>query len=232
MTYGPTTNDPTIYTLGIETASPTPLWEWSAIFTGRASQAISADPARPLQTLTLDGAKPAPRGARFNKSQLNTLAQNGIAIQATDIDGNTGGVPQILREQSGYQRNTLGQADNAYELATTLSTLDEVFTRLRQAISNKYPRHKLANDGTRYGAGQAIVTPKVIKGELIAQYRQMEYDGLVENGDLFKANLIVARSTTEPNTVEVSYPPDIINQLRRLNIKASFRLQFPTALAA
>ena len=232
MTWGPSANDPVIYTLGIEPQTPSPVWEIAAAFEGVAALYLTADPARPLQTLFLSGILPAPRAFRFNKTQLNAMAQVGIAIQGTDVDGNTGGEMQLLREQSSYQRNTLGQADNAYELATTLATLDEVFTRLRQAISNKYPRHKLASNGTRFGAGQAIVTPLVIKGELVAQYRTMEADGLVENGDLFKANLIVERALSEPNTVEVLYPPDLINQLRRLNIRAAFRLQFPAALAA
>ena len=130
---------------------------------------------------------------------------------------------------SGYQRNSSGQADNAYELATTLSTLDEILTRLRQAISNKYPRAKLASDGTKYGAGTNIVTPSVIKAELVAEYEAMEFDGLVENIDLFIANLIVERSTDDPNSVNVIYPPDIVNQLRRLNVKCQFRLQFAAA---
>ncbi|GJD58358.1 phage tail sheath C-terminal domain-containing protein [Methylobacterium dankookense] len=232
MTWGPTANDPVIYTMGIEPQSPTPMWEWSAVFAANAALYLTADPARPLQTLTMNGCLPAPKSFRFNKTQLNAMATVGIAIQGTDLDGNTGGVPQILREQSSYQRNTQGQADNAYELATTLATLDEVFTRLRQAISNKFPRHKLADNGTRFGAGQAIVTPLIIKGELVAQYRIMENDGLVENATAFKNALVVERSTKEPNTVEVLYPPDLINQLRRLNIKCQFRLQFPLALAA
>lgn len=232
MTTGPTRNYPVIYALAIETLSASPVWEWSAAFAAQASKAFTNDPARPLQTLTLDGIMPAPRQARFNKTQLNALAGVGLAIQGTDLDGVNIGTPMLLREQSMYQRNTLGQADNAYELATTLATLDDVFTRMRQAISNRYPRCKLANDGTRFGAGQAIVTPKLIKGELIALYGELEADGLVENTTAFKANLVVVRSSTDPNAIEVLYPPDLVNQLRRLNVRAAFRLQFPAAAAA
>ena len=43
------------------------------------------------------------------------------------------------------------------------------------------------------GAGQAIVTPKIVKAELVAQYREDEFNGLVENATAFKANLIVER---------------------------------------
>jgi phage tail sheath gpL-like len=225
MTWGPTNNSAVISPMAWEVATPAPMWECVAAYTARAAGAFAIDPARPLQTLTLDGILLAPKASRFNKTQLNALAQVGLAIQG---DLAATGVTQILREQSSYQKNSQGIADNAYEVITTLETLAEIFTRLRQAISNKYPRSKLANDGTRYGPGQAIVTPNVIKAELISEYRQMEYDGLVENADLFTANLIVVRSSTDPNTVECVYPPDIVNQLRRFNVLAQFRLQFPT----
>ncbi len=225
VTWGATNNSPVISPMAVEVASPSPVWEWTAAYCARAAGAFSIDPARPLQTLSLDGILLAPKASRFNKTQLNTLAQTGLAIQGDQVGV---GVAQILREQSSYQKNTNGVADNAYEVLTTLYTLAAVFTRLRQAITDKYPRSKLANDGTRFGPGQAIVTPNVIKAELISEYRGMEYDGLVENTDLFIANLVVVRSSTDPNTVECAYPPDLVNQLRRFNVLAQFRLQFPT----
>jgi phage tail sheath gpL-like len=224
MTWGVTNNSPVISPMAWEVMTPSPLWECVAAYTARAAGAFAIDPARPLQTLTLDGILVAPKDQRFNKTQLNALAQTGLAIQG-DLVGV--GVTQILREQSAYQKNTQGSADNAYEVVTTLETLAEIFTRLRQAISNKFPRHKLANNGTRFGPGQAIVTPNSIKAELISEYRGMEYDGLVENTDTFIANLVVARSSTDSNTVECVYPPDLVNQLRRFNVLAQFRLQFP-----
>ncbi|OYX79458.1 MAG: hypothetical protein B7Y77_01840, partial [Bradyrhizobium sp. 35-63-5] len=226
MTWGATLNSPVISSMAWEVATPAPLWECVAAYTARAAGAFVIDPARPLQTLTLDGIMLAPKASRFNKTQLNALAQTGMAIQGDQVGT---GISEILREQSSYQKNTQGIADNAYEVLTTLETLAEVFTRLRQSVSNKYPRHKLANDGTRFGPGQAIITPNVAKAELIAEYRGMEYDGLVENTSTFIANLVVVRSSTDPNTLECVYPPDLINQLRRFNVLAQFRLQFPIA---
>jgi phage tail sheath gpL-like len=96
----------------------------------------------------------------------------------------------------------------------------------RQAITSKYPRHKLSDDGTRFGAGQAIVTPKIIKAELISEYRIDEFNGLVENGNAFKANLIVERDPNDPNRINVLYPPDLVNQLRIFAVLAQFRLQY------
>lgn len=227
FSYGPTNNSPVISTLAVEQTAPSPVYEWVAAYAADAAKGFTQDPAKPLQTLALTGILPAKREARFNLTQLNGLATVGLAIQGTDVYSYAGsGVPMILREQSNYQKNTLGLSDNAYELMTTLSTLDEVFTRLRQNITNKFPRHKLANNGTKFAPGQDVVTPNIIKAELIAEYAAMEFDALVENAKAFKDNLIVVRSSIEPNTVEVLYPPDLINQLRRFNVRAQFRLQF------
>lgn len=226
--YGPSNNSGVVSLLAVEPDSPSPTYEWVGAYCARAAGALSIDPARPLQTLTLEGITPAPKNLRFNKTQLNALAGVGLAVQMV----NAADVAALAREQTTYQKNTLGQADNAYELMTTLATLAELFRRMRQAITNKYSRVKLADNGTRFGPGQAIVTPNIIRAELVAEYRQNEYDGLVENGDAFKANLIVERDDTDPNRVNCLFPPDIVNQLRMMAVLAQFRLQYPLNLAA
>lgn len=132
----------------------------------------------------------------------------------------------IERAITTYQVNKFGDADNSYLDITTLYTLAEIITRLKGVITSKYARHKLANDGTRYGAGQAIVTPSVIRSELIAQYSAMERDGLVENAELFAKNLIVERNTSDVNRLDVLLPPDLVNQLRIFALQAQFRLQY------
>lgn len=84
----------------------------------------------------------------------------------------------------------------------------------------------MANDGTTFGEGQAVVTPAIIRAELIAAYSILESMGLVENMELFKANLIVERNATDPNRVDVLFPPDLVNQLRVFAMLVQFRLQY------
>ena len=146
------------------------------------------------------------------RSATTSPAVASIATQGINGDG----VPAIKRESTTYQKNLYGQGDDAYELVPTLATLAALFRSQRYAITSKYPRHKLADDGTIFGSGQAIVTPKIIKAELIAQYRVDEFLGRVENAVAFKNNLIVERDPTDPNRVNVLYPPDLINQLPHL----------------
>lgn len=222
ITFGATRNSPQLSVLGVEVTSPSPRWEWAAAYTAKAARGLLNDPARPLQSLHLEGLMPAPLQGRFLLSELNTLATSGIATQRTLVDG----VPMIARETTTYKTNLYGVSDDAYELVTTLSTLAALLRNQRQAITSKFPRHKLANDGTRFGAGQAIVTPKTIKAELVAQYRIDEFNGLVEDGANFKDNLIVERDSNNPDRVNVLYPPDLVNGLRVFAVLAQFRLQY------
>jgi phage tail sheath gpL-like len=223
ITFGETRNGAQTSIMAIELESPTPAYEWASAYTAKAARALLNDPARPLQTLTLLGCKPPPLHEQFNLAENNSLAGTGLATQATPVEANQ---PIILRETTTYQLNLYGQSDDAYELVTTLATLARLLRNQRQAITSKFPRHKLANDGTRFGPGQAVVTPSIIAGELLAQYRQDEFNGLVEDVQNFKRHLLVERDPNNPNRVNVLYPPDLINQLRVFAVLAQFRLQF------
>ena len=145
-----------------------------------------------------------------------------MAIQDAGADRQ----PKILREQTTYQFNLYTQSDDAYELVTTLATLAKLLRNQKHAITSKFPRHKLADDGTKFGPGQAIVTPGLIKSELVNEYQIDMWNGLVENLRQFKAHLIVERDPNDPNRVNVLYPPDLINQLRIFAVLAQFRLQY------
>ena len=94
----------------------------------------------------------------------------------------------------------------------------------RNRILARYPRHKLANDGTRFGAGQKIITPKLGKAEAVAWFREMEELGLVENFDQFKTDLVVERPSTDPNRLNFLLPPDLINQFVVGAASIQFRL--------
>ena len=222
LTFGNSRNSGVTSVLGVEMTAPSGVFDFVAAYVAKAQRALINDPARPLQTLTLNTVKLAPLQDRFDTIELNSLATNGIATQKAGSDNQ----PMISRETTTYQLNLYGFRDDAYELVTTLATLARLIRNQRQAITSKYPRVKLADDGTRFGPGQAIVTPGIIKGELIAEYVEDMWVGLVENLQAFKANLIVERDPNDPNRVNVLYGPDLINQLRIFAVLAQFRLQY------
>lgn len=220
-TAGALRNDPHHTIAGVDLDCPNPIWEYAAAYGGANALGLNVDVARPTQTLPLTGLLSPRAGKRFLLTERQSLLNYGIATSYV-----TSGILRVERSITSYQKNSLGQADPSYLDSETLHTLTEITRRLRNRITSKYPRHKLANDGTRFGAGQAIVTPSVIRGELLAEYADMEEVGLVENAKLFAKYLIVERDSTNPNRINVLLPPDLVNQLRIFALLNQFRLQY------
>lgn len=221
VTFGKTRNCQHETVVGVEPSLPTHTAEVLAAYVARTAVFISADPARPTQTGVLTGVMASPAGSRFVQNERQTLLENGIATLTTTV-----GSVMIERAITTYQKNAYGDADASYLDSETLHTSAYVIRQMKSIITSKYGRHKLANDGTRFGAGQAIVTPSVIRGELIALYRRLELEGIVENADLFKKYLIVERNINNPNRLDVLFPPDYVNQLRIFAVLNQFRLQY------
>jgi phage tail sheath gpL-like len=225
--FGALRNDPHCSVLGFA-QSPTASWRHAAALTGQAAGSLRIDPARPLQTLIMVGVQPPPRGQRFKLADNNTLLYSGIA---TEME--SGGAVAIQRCITTYRVNVWNQPDPSWLDVQTPATLAYIIRFLRQRIMQKFGRHKLANDGTPFGFGQAIVTPRIIRAELVAAYSELMTLGVCENIDAFKKYLIVERDPNDPNRVNVLLPPDLINQLRIFAMLVEFRLQYsPTALTA
>ncbi len=221
VAFGLTRNDPHTTIAGVEPEVPAPIWEYAAVYGARNSVFIAVDPARPTQTGELVGLLPALPGKRFVLSERQTFLKSGIA---TSYVG--GGVVRIERAVTTYQRNPFNQPDPSYLDSETLHTTAYVIRTIRSRITQKYARHKLANDGTRFGAGQAMVTPNVLRGEMIAAYGELEAQGIVENAEVFAQYLIVERDRLDPNRVNVLFPPDYVNQLRVFALLNQFRLAY------
>ncbi|OGP10446.1 MAG: hypothetical protein A2048_01395 [Deltaproteobacteria bacterium GWA2_45_12] len=188
---------------------PTLPWQIAGALGAIVAYYGSIDPARPFQTLALNGVLPPQVGERLTDDERNLLLYDGISTLLIDA----GGKARIERMITTYKTNAFGAADTSYLDLTTILTLSYLRYDLRNYILRKYPRHKLANDGTRFGPGQAIVTPKLMKAEIIAKFREWEGIGLVEDITQFKNDLIVERNQGDPNRLDVLLPPNIVNQL-------------------
>lgn len=189
-------------------SSPTPPWEMAAIVAGVWD--TEPDPARPRQTLKLPGMLAPARSSLFTRAERNLLLEDGGATFKTDVAG----ACFIERLVTTYKTNANGVADSTFRDAETLSTLAALRYTTRARITTKYPRHKLADDGTNYGPGQAIVTPSVIRGELIGLFREWELRGWVEDAAQFKEELIVERNEDDRNRIDARLGPNLVNQFR------------------
>jgi len=198
--------------------SPTPWWEWAA--TVGAVDAFEPDPARPRQTLALPGILPPAPQDRYTRDERDILLNHGISTFTVDAGGNV----LIERLITTYKTNALGVTDVSYLDIETMRTIAYLRFSVRSRIALRYPRCKLADDGTRFGPGQAIVTPMIIRAELLALFREWEEAGLAEGFEQFKADLVVERNKQDPNRVDAIIPPDVVNQFRVFAGKVQFRL--------
>lgn len=219
QTLGSTLNDKHLTVVSTQ-KSPTPAYEVAAESAAITSYYGSIDPARPLQTLGYSWTKAPARADRYTQPERNTLLYSGIATLRVS---STGAVT-VERMITTYQLNEAGGSDPAYLDIETLLTLQYIRWDWRNYILVKYPRHKLANDGTRYGAGQAIMTPLLMKAEAVSKFSDWETAGLVEGFEQFKRDLIVERNASDPNRLDVYMPPDLVNQLRICATKIGFLL--------
>ena len=77
--------------------------------------------------------------------------------------------------------------------------------------------------------GTPAVDPKLIKCHLVGRYRAQEAAAIVEDTAGFADALIVERNATDPNRVDILYPPDLANQLNVQAVLFRPYLQYPEA---
>lgn len=200
--------------------APTPPWEWGAAAAAVVARYGEADPARPFQTLPLIGVLPPASADVFTHQEQELLLLDGMSTFAVDSQGRA----RVGRLITTYQENDAGFADTAFLDVNPGLVLDYLRTDWAMFWQAKYGRHKLRDDGDRLPAGQAIMTPSLARAEAIARFRAWEDLGLVEGVEQFKRDLIVERSTTDPNRLDMLLPPDLVNQLRVTGTKIAFRL--------
>ncbi len=180
-------------------------------------RAAQNDPARPFQTLGLTNDLPPVESDRFTLEERNLLLFDGIST--CFVDG--GGKVRIERAISTYTENEFGGPDPSYLDLNTLFTLSNLRFTWRARILQKFPRFKLGKDGTR---GDNVMTPKLMKAELVALASQWADLGLIESVTQFKTDLQVSIDPIDPNRLNMILPPDLVNQLRITAARIDFRL--------
>jgi phage tail sheath gpL-like len=220
QTVGLARNDENHTIVGYESTNPSWALKVLGAYLGKASQSLSIDPARTLQTLRLVTIEQPKEADQFTLSNRATLLNSGIATLMYN-----GASAQIERAITTYQLNSYGQIDPSYLDVTTRTALSYIKKSVGYRITQRYPRHKLAADATIFGAGTAIVTPKDIRAELIAWYDEMQQIGICQNKAGFENALLVQLDAIDPNRVNVLLPPTLINNLVVFATKVEFRLK-------
>jgi len=227
VTLGTSRNDQHTSILGYND-SPSPSWQWAAGYAGACAASGRADPGMPLHGIPLIGIYAPQVQSRFAASDRNALSFDGISTFDVGQDG-TVYTGLII---TTYQLNPTGQPDNSYLKVETMFLLTAVLRFLRDRITSKFSRVKLADDGTPLPAYGGVVTPNVIKGDQIAAYNDMLALGWVQAGSQFVQTVRVQRNLLNPNRVDVLWAGILVNQLDVVALLAQFRLLPDQSIAA
>ena len=221
-TFGETRNDWLISCIGTN-LSPHPAWMWAASYGATAAYHLAIDPARPLQTLVLTGILPPARNVRWDMPERNLLLHDGIATHMVDAGDNV----CIEREITMYRVNQYGDEDVSYLDVQSPATLGRIRYIIKNRFTNRYPRHKLADDDVldSLDAGQPVMTPKLCTAELLDICQtELLPAGLVENFSDYRDTLQVTRDSSDKNRLNFICHPNLVNQLRVLAGLIQFKL--------
>lgn len=227
--FGAGRNDPFTSIMGVNN-SPSPIWRWAAAYATKAAAHLgdpgtSAEISRPLQTLDLVGVLPPRDPAdRWSLNARNTLYYSGIAAYHVERDGTV----SIDREVTTYQTNEWGSPDRTWLDLNTPAQIMFFSRFMRQAITQRHGRQALADFNPVGNPG--ITTAADVKETIFFAYKDLELRGVVENSDLFYANLVVERDQSDPTRLNCYCPPDVVNQLRIFAMNINTFLQYPAQL--
>ena len=195
-----------------------PAYLWAPVTGGQIAGSASVDPARPFRSLEMTGVTGDTQTDRRSFTEKNTILLAGVSTHNVGNDGTV----RVDRLVTTYKTNAVGAADTSYQNTNTLLNLSFIRQSFITRMLSRFPRHKLADDGTVFGSGQAIATPAVIKGEIIQLYKDWIQLGLVEDLDTFSDSLTVERDTVNRSRVNVTMQPELIGQFYQIDNTLQF----------
>ncbi len=199
--------------------SPTPPWIWAAQAAARDAAQTDLLPNRPRNGLSLpDCEAPKPEGM-LDLSERNALLYDGVSTYKVTPDS------KVLLERliTTYQTTASGTADATYLAIETVRNLAFFYRKVLE-LGAAHERDLLAPDGTAVSPGVPVTTPKMLRGELGALYRQLERDGLVKDTEGFLRELVIEIPASDVERLNVHCAPRLVNGLVTLATKVSFRL--------
>jgi phage tail sheath gpL-like len=216
QTYGDARNSQfsTVLATGL---SPTAPWIWAASLA--AIEVAENDPAKPRQNIKIPGVLAPLEIDRFTITERNLLLLDGMATYKV-ISGDS----YIERMVTSSQLNAGGDEDPTYKDIETLRCITYFRYGFSSRILRKYPNAKLGNDGENFAPGIIVMTPKLMRGECLAFFDELNFLAIVEDRKQFAAELICVRNQDNPNQMDVFLPPNFVNQFRICAAVIGFKL--------
>ena len=188
--------------------TPTPGFEVAAAVLGCIAPKALNDPAQPLSNWPVAGIVAPRETDREDLEGNNALLKAGCALLTCGNDGTV----YLKRMVTTYKQNPAGSKDTSYQQLEKVFTLSFLRWDWNNYLAGRYPHAKLADDGTDFGPGQVIMTPRLGEAELLGRYEYWISKGLVQDYATFKANLVVVRDPQDDTALQFLIPADLIDQ--------------------
>ncbi len=199
--------------------SPTPPWIWAAQAAARDAAQVDALPNRPRNGLSLDDCEAPKPADRLDQSERNALLYDGVSTYKVDPAGKV----LIERLITTYQVTANGTADATYLSIETVRNLADYYLSLL-GLGARHERDLVAPDGTVVDPCVPVTTLKMMRGEVIAHYKQRVRAGLSKDEEGFARDLVVEMPTSDVERMNVHAAPRFIQGLVTLAFKVSFQI--------
>ena len=166
--------------------------------------ASEEDPARPLNTLKLNGIGVCDSADKTMRTEQENALYNGVTPIETSPDGTSA---QIVRAISTYTKSGNGTADESLLDMTTVRTLIYVSGACADRIALRFPRDKMTER-----------TIARVRSELIDVLMKCEELEIVEDVENNLANLIVERDAQNTGMLNCRVPSDVVNGLHQVGM--------------
>ena len=166
--------------------------------------ASEEDPARPLNTLKLNGIGVCDSVDKTMRTEQENALYNGVTPIETSPDGTSA---QIVRAISTYTKTANGTADESLLDMTTVRTLIYVSGACADRIALRFPRDKMTER-----------TIARVRSELIDVLMKCEELEIVEDVENNLANLIVERDAQNTGMLNCRVPSDVVNGLHQVGM--------------
>jgi len=157
--------------------------------------ASEEDPARPLNTLELQGLDVIPVENRPGRVEQEVALHNGV----TPLEVGPGNRVQIVRAITTYLVDAQSVADDSLLDLTTMRTLHYFRKACRERISLRFPREKLSTK-----------TPPKVRSELLDVSYKCEELEFLHRIDEFKDRLIVEVDSQSVGQLNAAIPAPVV----------------------
>mgnify|MGYP000997948637 FL=1 len=215
-------NSPHLSMLGVY-SSPTPSWQLAAAYAGACAKSLTTHPAVPLAEIALRGVQAPANAARFTATEANTLGLDGIASTYVDAFGQV----RINLAVTCYKTDGNGSADSTLRWLNSVAQVAYLVRDIKATVRSYCSGKILVDDASLVSPGTPALDTGMIKRRLVARYADHQANAVVENLAAFAEALVVERNVSDPNRVDVLYPPDLANQLNVLAVLVRPYLELP-----